>query len=203
MKKDVKIFHLKDLVDLHAGYAFRGAIKEVPDGDVHVLQIKDVSPEAAINWRHVLRTALSSPKTPDWLQADDLLLMVRGSRFYAACLDAPPGKSVCSPHFFHLRVKSGVGIIPSFLTWQINQPPFQRQLQNAAEGSSQLSIRRSALESMAVCLPDLQTQQSIAALNDLARRERQVLYGLVRAREQQLAGLAETMATRTFTTQSH
>jgi restriction endonuclease S subunit len=80
------------------------------------------------------------------------------------------------------------------LAWQINQPPFQRQLQQAAEGSSQLSIRRPVLESLTLSLPSLADQQRIVALADLARRERHTLNQLIHNREQQLQGLAEDLA---------
>ena len=85
-------------------------------------------------------------------------------------------------------------VLPGFVAWQINQPPFQRQLQQAAEGSSQLSIRRPVLESLKLSVPNLAAQQRIVALAAMARRERQVLQALMRNREQQLQMLAEKLA---------
>lgn len=76
---------------------------------------------------------------------------------------------------------------------QINQPPFQRQLQQAAEGSGQLSIRRPVLEALTLSIPAMQQQRGIAALADLARRERQALQQLIRNRELQLHALAEDL----------
>ena len=64
----------------------------------------------------------------------------------------------------------------------------------AAEGSSQLSIRRPVLESLLLSVPSLADQQRIVALTDLARRERQALHQLIHNREQQLQALAEGLA---------
>ena len=72
----------------------------------------------------------------------------RGTRFHAGCVGALPGPAVCGPHLFHLRVRPGRELLPAFLAWQINQAPFQRALRRAAEGSSQLSVRRPVLESL-------------------------------------------------------
>ena len=187
-------FLLDDLVTVQSGFPFRGSISEVADGPVLAVQMKDVDPEFGVRWPGVLRTELPGRKLPDWLQQEDLLFVSRGTRFHAVCLDAPPGPAVCNPHFFHLRVKPKAKVLPAFVAWQINQAPFQRQLQQAAEGSSQLSIRRPVLESLTLCVPPLSDQRLVVALVDLARRERQVLHQLARNREQQLQNLAETLA---------
>ena len=89
-------------------------------------------------------------------------------------------------------------MIPAFVSWQINQPPFQRQLQQAAEGSNQLSIRRPVLEAMHISVPSLVDQQRMVALVELARQERQALHQLIRNRAQQLEALAEKLASNTI-----
>lgn len=185
---------LEQIASIQAGFPFRGSIAEVAGGSVRAVQMKDVDPERGIDWGGVIRTELPGRKEPDWLQPDDVLFVSRGNRFYAVCVDKPPGPAVCNPHFFHLRVKPEAGVLPRFLAWQINQPPFQRQLQQAAEGSSQLSIRRPVLEALSLNVPGLADQQRIVALADLARQERQTLHRLIRNREQQLEALAEKMA---------
>ncbi len=188
---DATIFSVVELADLQCGYPFRGSIEESADGDALAVQMKDVDPEYGVNWSGVMRTALAGRKQPDWLKAGDILVVSKGARFYAVCLDEPPHPAVCSPHFFHLQVKSPATVIPAFLAWQINQPPFQRQLQQAAEGSSQLSIRRPVLEALTLSVPSLADQHRIVALAELARQERQTLNQLIRNREQQLNALAD------------
>lgn len=189
---DATIFTVTELLHLQGGYPFRGSIEESADGDALAVQMKDVDPEHGINWPGVMRTNLPGRnKQPDWLKAGDVLVVSKGARFYAACLDEPPHPAVCSPHFFHLQVKLAVVAIPAFIAWQINQPPFQRQLQQAAEGSSQLSIRRPVLEALTLSLPSLADQRRIVALAELARQERHTLTQLIANREQQLNALAD------------
>lgn len=190
---DANKFTVADLVHLQSGYPFRGSIEESTDGDALAVQMKDVDPEHNVNWSAVLRTTLTGRKKPDWLKAGDILIVSKGARFYAVCLDEPPFPAVCSPHFFHLQVKLAVAAIPAFIAWQINQPPFQRQLQQAAEGTSQLSIRRPVLEALTLSIPSLADQHRIVALAELARLERQTLIKLIRNREQQLNALADSL----------
>lgn len=194
MAIDAVIFSVARLAELQGGYPFRGSIEESTDGDALAVQMKDVDPEHGVAWSGVTRTTLVGRKQPDWLKAGDVLFVSKGARFYAVCLDEPPSAAVCSPHFFHLRVKSPAVLMPAFLAWQINQPPFQRQLQQAAEGSSQLSIRRPVLESLSLSVPPIADQHRIVALAELARHERQTLQHLIRNREQQLHALAEGLA---------
>ena len=191
MTFDARDVRVAEIASLQAGYPFRGAIEGAHDGDVLVVQMKDVAPEVGLDWSGAIRTSLAGRKHPDWLRAGDVLFVAKGARFYAVCVDEPPAPAVCAPAFFHLRVKASASVDPAFLAWQINQPPFQRQLQQAAEGSGQLSIRRPVLEALLLHIPTMRQQRGIAALADLARAERQALHRLIRNRELQLHALAE------------
>jgi hypothetical protein len=198
MPIDANIVTLMEIASLQAGYPFRGPIEQVPNGEVLVVQMKDVDPELGVTWPGALRTTLGGRKYPDWLRAGDMLFVAKGARFYAVCVDEPPCPAVCSPTFFHMRVTNPAAVDPEFLAWQINQPPCQRQLQQAAEGSGQLSIRRSVLEALALHVPSLPQQRDIAALAKLARAERQALHQLIRSRELQLHALAEGLGQARF-----
>ncbi|MFZ5550399.1 MAG: restriction endonuclease subunit S [Pseudomonadota bacterium] len=192
---DAKEVTIQQAAICKSAYPFRGSIEEAADGNALAVQMKDLDPErGVVAWPGVLRTTLEGRKQPDWLQADDVLFVCKGARFHAVCIDEPPQPAVCSPHFFHLQVAPGMPLLPAFLAWQINQPPFQRQLQQAAEGSSQLSIRRPVLESLALCLPSLADQHRIVALAELARQERRALHQLLHNRERHLHSLAESLA---------
>jgi len=173
------------------------------DGAALAVQMKDVDPEFGVNWTNVTRTNLAGRKPPDWLKAGDVLFIFKGARFYAVCIDEPPAPAVCSPHFLHIVVRTQVPLLPAFLAWQINQPPFQRQLQQAAEGSSQLSIRRPVLESLILSLPSLADQQRIVNLAALANQERNALHQLIQNRVQQLHALAEGLAQATPVNDPH
>jgi hypothetical protein len=190
---DANNFTVADLINLQGGYPFRGSIEESADGEAFAVQMKDVDPDLGVNWSTVMRTSLVGRKQPDWLKAGDILFVSKGARFYAVCLDVPPHPAVCSPHFFLLQVKLASVVIPAFIAWQVNQPPFQRQLKQAAEGTSQLSIRRPVLEALTLSIPSLEDQHRIVALADLARRERQTLTQLIHNRELQLNALADDL----------
>lgn len=193
MAIEAKFSTIGALTFVRSGYPFRSSIDESSAGDVLAVQMRDVDADVGVSWNGVIRTSLAGRKQPDWLKAGDVLFVSKGVSFYAVCIDEPPSPAVCSPHFFHLQVAPHALLLPEFLAWQINQPPFQRQLQQAAEGSSQLSIRRPVLELLTLSVPSLADQQHIVGLAKLARQERHTLQQLIHNRELQLHALAEDL----------
>jgi len=184
---------LSDFVELRAGHPFRGSVPASVVGNAYALQMRDLSPEAGVAWRGLVRTELDTRKSPDWLQRGDVVFVARGMRNYALCMDEVPLPTVCSQYFFLLRVRSAPllpTLLPEFLAWQINRAPAQRYLASNAEGSDQLSIRRGVLEDLPLVVPSIERQQRIVALGAAARRERQLHEQLILNGEKQLDALA-------------
>ena len=194
MNVDAMTIKLEFLIDFRVGYPFRGAIEPIAGGAVAVIQMKDVSAASVPNWDAVVRTELPGRREPDWLERGDILFIARGSRYYAAALEAVPHKTVCGPHLYHLRLKRGDIILPKFLAWQMNQTPIQRLLRQAAEGSNQLSIRRAEIEALPISVPSLVIQEQVLRMAEAATRERDLLDQLIINRERQLSALAFALA---------
>lgn len=185
---------LGDLAHIRSGHPFRGAVEVVASGSVVVAQMKDILPSGNIDWPSAVRTELAGRKEPDWLKPGDLLFVTRGSRYYAAYVDQPPGSAVCGPHLFHLTLRNPDQVLPEFLVWLVGQGPVQRQLLQAASGTLQLSVTRQALEALEISLPSIRTQRLIADLASMAARERALLTALIHNREQELEALACALA---------
>ncbi|MGQ0509973.1 MAG: restriction endonuclease subunit S [Betaproteobacteria bacterium] len=191
---DAKKVRIGAIAEVRAGYPFRGAIDPASDGQVTVVQIKDLAPDGSVTWARAIRTELPGRRQPYWLETGDLLLVARGKRYSATALDGVPSSTVCGPHLYQLRPKSRGTVLPAFLAWQINQAPLQTALRAAAEGSNQLSVRRPVIEALPIAVPPLPEQRRIIDLARAAARERVVLDGLIRNRERQLNALAHALA---------
>lgn len=194
MKCDAVKIELNDLATVRSGYPFRGALEPVLADGVPVVQIKDIDSDSGVEWGGVLKAELPGRKEPDWLEKGDVLFVPRGQRFFAASVGHPPSPAVCGPHLMQIRIRPGAGLVPEFLAWQINQPPVQKRLRIAAEGSNQLSIRVAEIEALNLALPPVQHQLRIVAAAATAARERQVLSRLILNREQEFAALAAELA---------
>lgn len=184
---------LAKLASVQAGYAFRGKIPELSDGNALAVQIKDLTADGDISWQNVIRTNIDVLKPKDLLVAGDVIFAARGQRNFAAVVTANQMPVVCAPHYFVIRVKDNSYLLPEFLAWQLNQPDAQRYFAKSAEGSLQVSIRRSILESTHLVIPDIKTQQLLVALNAKAKREKQVLNQLIENRTKQIQGIAKQL----------
>lgn len=179
------------LIDIKPGHPFRTRIQGTPDGEVRVVQMKDVGEDGAVHWDETARTNLTGKKKPNYLKAGDVLLTARGNRTYAVCLGEVPDLAVCAPHFFLLRIKPGVNLLPAFLAWQLNQAPAQRYFEKSAEGSWHRSIRRPVLEALPLKVPEVDLQEKVVSMAALARREADALKQLIENREQMLKSIAK------------
>ena len=183
---------LKDIAGVGSCYPFRGKIAGDPEGEVKVVQMKDVSLESGIDWPGLIATNLEGRRPPKWLKPGDIVFMARGNRNYAIYLEEVPEKVVCSPLFFHIHMKTKV-ILPEFLAWQINQGPAQSYFGRSRMGTHQMSIRRSTLEELPISVLELDKQKAVIALDRLMKEEQRLCAQLAASREQMMNSLARDL----------
>ena len=189
---------LSNIAEIRAGHPFRGSVPEVTGGEVSVIQIKDVDWAGNVKWASLTKTSLEGRKEPDWIKSGDILFVARGAKIVAAYVDAASVPCVCSQYFYLLRIKSEK-VLPEFVAWQINQQPAQTYLVKSAEGTAQVSVRRSMLEDLSIVLPPLDQQRIIVALAKSALRERELLESLISNRERELQVIAKKLLEPTIT----
>jgi len=183
---------LCDIADIRPGYPFRGTIAPVKEGEVHVVQVRDADSTGEIFQDEMITTNLPGKKQPDWLQAGDVLFVTKGAKNFSALVEDLPAKTVCSPHFFLVRLKPEMKkkVLPEFICWQLNQLPAQRYFQATAEGSLYVSIRRQVLENTPFALPSMEKQRQLVAMHRCAVKEQKVLQQLIENRQQKLDAIA-------------
>lgn len=192
MRQAIEDVCLSDIADIRLGHPFRGTVEQYDNGDVKVIQVKDTEATGEINQNTVVQTQLSTKKQPDWLQNGDVLFVAKGAKHYSVLVEQVLQRTVCSPHFFVVRIKPKLRdvILPDFLCWQLNQQPAQRYFKATAEGSMYLSIRRQVLENVPIKVLTVEQQQKLAALHRCSVREQKVLEKLIENRQQQLEAIA-------------
>jgi hypothetical protein len=186
----LKMTKLRDLAEVCAGFPFRGAVDDLPTGDVRVVQVRDVSGLAQIDWIVVPSKALPKSRTADFLRAGDVLITTRGRRNEATAVLDPPAQAVAATNLFVIRLREGVPLLPQFLAWQINQRPAQEYLAASATGSHVLNLTRPALEALPIAIPTLQAQQLAVDFSACAAAEGAALKRLIANRQQQIDAMA-------------
>ena len=180
---------MKELIEyaeILTSVAFRVGLSNNPKGNALVVQMKDVSPDAPPRWNKMLRTTVSERAT--FLESGDLLLLMRGGKYFAIHLQNVPFPAVASQHFFILRC--GPALLPQFLAWQLNHGPVQQYFLQKDAGSIQRSLRRADVESLPLAVPPLQEQQLFASLAETCHRQNQALRTRLELNQQLMDGLA-------------
>lgn len=184
---------LKNIAKISAGFPLRGTTEGLEPGDVHFIQLRNISLESGIDWLAVSKVSLPTSRVPKWLINGDIIFAARGSNNYAIALNAPPQKTVCAPHFFVITPLSSAQILPEFLAWQINQKQAQSHFARAASGAVNLHIRRDTLETLPVALPPLAKQQQIIDIDKTYTKERRITQQLLENRQQQIEAIAQNL----------
>lgn len=182
---------LKTLAILMAGQPLRGSIENVPDGEVAVVQMKDVDPENGLQKDRLYHINLTGRKKPDYLRQGDILFVGRGYRIFAVLVEEDLKQTVASPHFFILRIKSERLIRPDYLAWYINHTRAQRYFSKHVAGTALPHINRQTLEDLPVILPPLQVQDQIVNAHRCRLKEKALLETLIEKKKLFLDELLE------------
>jgi len=186
---------LSKVAVISPGHPFRGTIVSSPLASTYAVQVRDVNQFGEIEPENLITTALKGRKQPDYLKEGDILFVAKGAKHFATCVQHLPKQTVCSPHFFIVRIQPQYAdkVLAEFINWQLNQHPAQRYFKNSAEGSLYVSIRRKILEDTPITVPPLVTQQRIVSLHRAAVTEQKILQQLIINRQQQLNVIANDL----------
>lgn len=166
------------------GYPFRSRLEHDPQGDIAVIQMKDIDDANLLHAEAAIRVVLPKGKTHHLLRAGDLLFRSRGRSNGATLVAEGIGPAVLAAPMLLIRPHD---VLPAYLCWYINAPATQAQLAALAEGTSVRMISAEALKALDVPLPSQAAQQRIAQAAALAEQEQTLLARIATLRQRQTA----------------
>ena len=184
---------LNEIADIKSGFTFRTSIEDQADGNIRILQIKDMRGHTLIQ-----SDILKLPKTvwegrgePPILQRGDVVLTARGENTRAAWLDCDE-PVIASSQLFIIRLKRA-DILPAYLCWFLNNAQASRKHFEANSTGASMSALNKAVSSWPIHVVPLALQQQILAIQDVADQEINVLDQLKVNRQQMLKALFKTL----------
>ena len=174
---------LKNIVDIRSGYLFRERLNRDPQGNVAVIQLRDVNADGVILSKDLIKVKETYFKGDDFLKLQDVIFKAKSTYRIAAVYSENEIKTVASAHYFILR-NTSEKILPEYLAWFLNQEPAQRYFDTHARGTRVPIINKASLENLQITIPDLRTQEKIVAVSRLSIRERDLLEEFKTKREQ-------------------
>lgn len=189
------ITKLKNIASVQMGHTFRTRLEQTPNGNVAVVQMKDLGKDNRLDDSKLALVLMHNLKERQRVRQNDLIFRSRGMNNTAALVDREPGLAIVAAPLLHLRVHNP-SVLPGFLCWFINLPASQSFLQSHATGTAMRMISKKALDALEVQVPSLPIQKRIIELSRLADKEQAILESLSVKRKQ----LVESQLLRAITT---
>jgi len=171
--------------EVQLGYTARSRLELADAGGIPALQLRDVMQERSAS-PSVASYRMDAVPDRYWARAGDILFRSRGDRNTATTLGpefARPAVAVMPL----VILRAGPEVDPHYLAWYINQPPAQRHFDECARGTGMRMIPIGCLADLEIPVPDLATQRTLAAIDDLAAREQALSQRLADLRRQHTA----------------
>lgn len=206
-KKSRQQLTLRSVATIHPGYPFRGKLPVDKDGNAFVVQFRHLVAGEALDdkdGKTLDRVILPGRRRPEYLRPGDILFMARGTRNDAAVVRALPHHTVCTPNFFHLRLKpEAFNLMPEFLSWQLNHVDAQRYFAMCSQGSVAPSVTKTQLGDLPVVVPSLEQQKLMMKVVGAAQREQALLEQLIENRQHMTDAVARHILRPDTTTGNH
>lgn len=177
---------LCDIADVRMGYPFRSRVKHDPQGNVAILQMKDIDTPTLLRVDEAIRVTLSDVKDQHLIRQGDLVFRSRGSSNLVALIGAPIDGVVLAAPMLRIRTHA---VTPAYLQWFINLQGTQALLRARAEGTSVQMISKSELEDLDVPVPSSTHQRLIVEAADLMQKEQSLASEIATRRKNMLEGV--------------
>jgi len=158
------------ITGIYAGFSFRNKIKDDPEGDVSVIQMRDLGENYSSISTGLTRIVSGKISSRTYLKSGDVLVVAKGSNNFAIMYDLDLPKAIASSAFFVLRPDHDK-VIPAYLAWYINQPPVQQFLKGNMAGTYVPNINKSTMEAIIIALPSRSIQEKIVEVDRLRKKE--------------------------------
>ena len=171
--------------DIFSGVSFRKKVKPEADGDLAVIQMKDLEndyTQVANDLTHIKKGKI---KDRYLLQDGDVLFVSKGAHNKAILYPKNDTPVVASSTFFILRPKNHI-LDPGFLTWFINSPKAQNLLRVKSSGTYIPNINKKVMDEIEIPRIPMEKQSKIAAVYKLQLREQSAMTKLRIKRAQYL-----------------
>ena len=170
---------LEELANITFGYTFREAIVEDPNGDMRVIQARNISSEFSFqNSTELLRVSVDSTRSSAFVKRGEILMTTRGATVggYKACMfDADSDLPVLASSSLFILHSISQTVLPEYLVAYLNSDHAQRELQDKSTGATVRSIPRGELEKLKIPIPPMEKQKSIIALQQNIKQQNKLL----------------------------
>lgn len=182
---------LSQISNISSGYNFRGPIKNLENGDLFVIQGKNVLSDEDIKITKGLNQV--SPKnirSPFFLKHNDILLVSRGlehGTFRSSIFIAEEKNIITSSSVYVIRI-TDITVLPKYVSLYLNSTEGQSKLLQISSGGSYIkTILMKNLVDLEITIPPINIQKAIIDLyenmseqNKLMNRKKEIYQNIIK-----------------------
>ena len=170
---------LSQFSNIVSGYTFRGAVKSQQNGDIYVLQAKNIIiNEDITSISEFTRIDSKSLRNPYFLEYNDVLIVSRGSgpgSFRSTIFASNDDNVIASSSVYVIRIKD-ITVLPKYISLFLNSQEGQSAILRIVTGGSYIqTLLRRNLEDFKITIPPIHIQKSIVALSENIKQQEKIL----------------------------
>lgn len=170
---------LVNIAEIKAGFQTREGIVADSSGSHFLIQARDFDKQRQIQWSGLIRFNPRGDVGRYELKRDDVLFLARGQENFAYCVERDLDATLATNTFYILRANRKI-ILPSYLTWWLNQTPAQDDIKLQRSGSAIQFISVAALACLEISVPNFDIQCKILGVEELRKQEIELTNALLK-----------------------
>ncbi|HCC06178.1 TPA: hypothetical protein DEP94_02385 [Candidatus Nomurabacteria bacterium] len=169
---------LQDIAEVYTGYTFREAVLPALNGNISVLQAKDIiQNESILNTSGLTKVSLELSRSNSYVLYNDILLISRArgpGSFRSTIFESKEKNVIASSSIFIIRITDKI-ILPKYISIYLNSSDGQNDLVQLLSGSYIKTVPRKNLEELQIPIPSLQKQKIFIELNENIKQQEKIL----------------------------
>lgn len=173
---------LEEIVQIRSGHLFKSGFEKDNEGNVKVVQLKDVDENGRLNLESLYKAKLENLKDSSFLENGDILIKAKSNKPVAALVDKTYDNTIATNHFIILKI-NGNRVDPGYLHWYLNQETAQKYFTSVAGGTRVPILNIKVLGGLEVLIPDIDTQKKIVHIHELFQKEKELIEKILEKRK--------------------
>ncbi len=170
---------ISKIANIISGYTFRGPVGNQQNGDIYVLQAKNISiNNDVINLDELSKINSGYIRNPYFLNYDDVLIVSRGSgigSFRSSVFNLKNNSIIASSSIHIIRI-SAKNVISKYISLYLNSSDGQRAINKIVTGHSYIqSILVRNLAELEIPIPSISQQKLVISMSENLQRQEKLL----------------------------
>lgn len=183
MTKSSKKMRLQEVASVRCGLVLSRKQAARPMGHRYsLINLRCIQSTGCIDLKEADVYEAKEPLRGEYLSCQGDIVVRLTAPYTAVLIDAETSGMVIPSNFVVIRMERA-GLLPEYLFWLLNTSRMRRELYENATSNMLGAVKAQFLAEIALMLPPVEVQRSIAQLNLLAKKERQLLNKLADEKE--------------------